>query len=186
MRQAGQGLGSPACGPLKSAWTADFLGRSMKLFRATLADLARHLRIRATDAQRRGATACVSEPLPSLPLATLFYGRHSVSRPIEGLDSHGAVRTLRTASWLANGCASRRHRRRLNVAGRDLGFGVRSRISHDRRFGEGRGFSVQDARPDPGVARSAPRPQALPRFGGKRPFDTKCPRCRQRAHHSEC
>ncbi len=108
----------------------------MKLFRATLADLARHLRIRATDAQRRGATACVSEPLPSLPLATLFYGRHSVSRPIEGLDSHGAVRTLRTASWLANGCASRRHRRRLNVAGRDLGFGVRSRISHDRRFGD--------------------------------------------------
>jgi hypothetical protein len=39
-RQGGQGLVSPACGHLKSAWTADFLGRSVKLVRAARAGRA--------------------------------------------------------------------------------------------------------------------------------------------------
>ena len=43
-----------------------------------------------------------SEPLPSLPLATLLDGIQSVSWPIEGLDSRGATRTLRTSAWRTN------------------------------------------------------------------------------------
>ena len=62
-----------------------------------------------------------SEPLPILPLATLLDGIRSVSRPIEGLDSHGAVRTLRTSVWRTNSSASRLRvltARGLNAAGR--------------------------------------------------------------------
>ena len=39
-----------------------------------------------------------SEPLPTLPFDAFAFGRGGVSRPFEGLDSFGAVRTLRTRS----------------------------------------------------------------------------------------
>jgi hypothetical protein len=51
--------------------------------------------------------ACVSKPPPVLPLARLLDGKSCVSRPFEGLDSHGAICTLRMTWGLANRSASR-------------------------------------------------------------------------------
>ena len=48
-----------------------------------------------------------AKPLPTLPLLLGLLGRVSVSRPLAGLDSLRAVRTLRTSCLRANGSASR-------------------------------------------------------------------------------
>ncbi len=55
--------------------------------------------------------ACETGPGSSCRGDRSWFGRVSVSRPIEGLDSHGAVRTLRSSLSRANGCASRLHAR---------------------------------------------------------------------------
>jgi hypothetical protein len=43
-----------------------------------------------------------NKPLPTLPFGAFAVGRGGVSRPIEGLDSFGAVRTLRMTRPLAS------------------------------------------------------------------------------------
>ena len=98
MRQGGQGLGSPAHGhlnPCLNGW--GFRGRSPKMAPRNAGvpwrPAARHDR----EANARYApTRLRSKSLPTLPLARLVEGTESVSRPIEGLDSHDAARTLRT------------------------------------------------------------------------------------------
>ena len=51
-----------------------------------------------------------SEPLPTLPFDAFAFGRGGVSRPFEGLDSFGAVRTLRRRSSLASRADAKRPR----------------------------------------------------------------------------
>ena len=58
-------------------------------------------------ARRRGATACDPSPCPSCRWRHCLMGERSVSRPIEGLDSLRAVRTLRSSRRRAFGSASR-------------------------------------------------------------------------------
>ena len=111
-----------------------------------------------------------NKPLPTLPIGAFAFGRGGVSRPIEGLDSHGAVRTLRTSVWPTNSSASRL--RVLTVRGRTLQgktsvslSGLASRTTS--AWAICRGVSVQDARPDTGAARFRRRSQ-LSQFNAKR------------------
>jgi len=95
-RQDGRGLASPARGhlnPSLDGW--GFRGRALKIAPRNAGgprSAARHDR----EANARYDPARLrSKSPPVLPRARLLDGKNCVSRPIEGLDSHGAVRKLR-------------------------------------------------------------------------------------------
>ena len=145
VRQAGQGLGSPACRASDSGLNgAEFrVLRGFDFLRALAVGprLAPWLADRGLPPTPR-RSRLRAEPLPILPQATLFDGIDSVSRPIEGLDSHDAVRTLRSSAWRANGASRlRRLLQLISPSSKDSSARTRSvraagqRSSHSQRSG---------------------------------------------------
>ena len=102
----------------------------MKSVRATRADLARRLRIRATDAQRRGATACETSPRPPCRGDTSAGGeKHSVIfKGNGGTDGPSRPRQCpRPAGWRGTGLDANigpARRRSFSCSTRRDAFGV--------------------------------------------------------------
>ena len=104
LRQVGPGLGSPARWRLNPAWTAGFRGlRSFCGLRA-LAVLSRSMTWLADRGLTTATTRLACDPSPGPPcrVGACAFGSGGVSRPVEGLDNFGAVRTLRIGRPLAS------------------------------------------------------------------------------------